>query len=315
MSRSAARLHTGQLAGALEDARRCVGLHPTWPKGHGRVGAALHALGRLHAALEAYSLGLRLDPCSPALIAGFDCTAAAVAREAPARAAPPSAPLHTTTAQPVTVSVVGTAKAGKSTVLNSLLGASFLPSGTLCETVAVVEIRHSADPAHVGGVLSTVACCPRFARALRSGRDLAGGGPAVELARGVEAINAAIRAVNKELREAATLHSGRGAPWLRPGLGDRDVHVLASGLCLPVRPPQLLLQLPFPRALGPALLGVGPGARPLGFLDTPGPNEAAPGMRRLVEANAMGAMQAADAVLVVLNYTTMGTSDEQELLR
>jgi stress-induced-phosphoprotein 1 len=39
-----------------------VELKPEWPKGHSRVGAALHGLRRYDAALDAYEKGLELDP-------------------------------------------------------------------------------------------------------------------------------------------------------------------------------------------------------------------------------------------------------------
>ncbi len=47
---------------ALKDAEKCVELEKQWAKGHSRLGAALHSLGRLEHALDAFREAIRLDP-------------------------------------------------------------------------------------------------------------------------------------------------------------------------------------------------------------------------------------------------------------
>ncbi len=49
------------------------------------------------------------------------------------------------------VIITATVKAGKSTFLNSLLGAPFLPTGSVPETAVIVRIIH--DPTHPSGLL------------------------------------------------------------------------------------------------------------------------------------------------------------------
>ena len=47
---------------ALDEAQQCCALRPGWAKGHSRVGAALHGLGRHDEALAAYAEVLSLEP-------------------------------------------------------------------------------------------------------------------------------------------------------------------------------------------------------------------------------------------------------------
>ena len=47
---------------ALDEAQQCLALRPGWSKGHSRVGAALHGLGRHDEALAAYTEVLSLEP-------------------------------------------------------------------------------------------------------------------------------------------------------------------------------------------------------------------------------------------------------------
>ena len=47
---------------ALAEAQQACGLRPGWAKGHSRVGAALHGLGRLEEAAVAYAEALSLEP-------------------------------------------------------------------------------------------------------------------------------------------------------------------------------------------------------------------------------------------------------------
>lgn len=70
-NRSAALLSVGRKLDALADARRCVELAPTWGKGFGRLGAALHALERYADAVAAYSQGIPLDASNSQLSSGL----------------------------------------------------------------------------------------------------------------------------------------------------------------------------------------------------------------------------------------------------
>jgi stress-induced-phosphoprotein 1 len=71
-ARSAAYLSKGDAAAALADADQCVNLKPSWSKGYGRKGAALHALKRFDDAIDAYNKGLEVEPGSAALQEGLD---------------------------------------------------------------------------------------------------------------------------------------------------------------------------------------------------------------------------------------------------
>jgi stress-induced-phosphoprotein 1 len=46
----------------LKDAVKVTEIKPDWAKGWGRKGAAMHGMGDLVGALDAYEEGLRLDP-------------------------------------------------------------------------------------------------------------------------------------------------------------------------------------------------------------------------------------------------------------
>ena len=70
-NRSAALLSVGRKLDALADARRTVELAPTWGKGYGRLGAALHALERYADAVAAYSQGIPLDASNSQLSSGL----------------------------------------------------------------------------------------------------------------------------------------------------------------------------------------------------------------------------------------------------
>jgi hypothetical protein len=86
---------------------------------------------------------------------------------------------------------MGTAKAGKSTFINALLGREYLPSDTSPETVGVVLVQGSADPLHAQGSL--------FVFDPANGD----GGQGQLLARGQAAIRDTLRKVNRLQRAAA----------------------------------------------------------------------------------------------------------------
>lgn len=79
-NRSMAFLSSGDKEKALADGQSCVDLKPGWSKGHGRKGAALHALGRWGDAVSAYSVGLEHCPGDRSLASAL--AAAAKARDA-----------------------------------------------------------------------------------------------------------------------------------------------------------------------------------------------------------------------------------------
>jgi len=61
-NRSGAYLGLGFPLLALEDAKRCVVLDPSWVKGYSRLGAAQAATGDWEAAVATYEEGLELEP-------------------------------------------------------------------------------------------------------------------------------------------------------------------------------------------------------------------------------------------------------------
>ena len=61
----------GNAEEALDDARECTSISPSWSKGYGRVGAALIALRLFDEAAEAYEAGLKIEPSSENLKEGL----------------------------------------------------------------------------------------------------------------------------------------------------------------------------------------------------------------------------------------------------
>lgn len=60
-NRSAARLQAGDAEAALKDARTCVRLAPSWPKGRFREGCCLRQMARLEEAAVAFAAGQKLE--------------------------------------------------------------------------------------------------------------------------------------------------------------------------------------------------------------------------------------------------------------
>lgn len=81
-NRSGAYASMRQFDKALEDADACIKINPTWPKGYGRKGAALHGLGDLLGAHDAYEEALKLDPNNVQAKSGLDAVKASIEREA-----------------------------------------------------------------------------------------------------------------------------------------------------------------------------------------------------------------------------------------
>ena len=61
-NRSGAYAAQQNWAEAEADARTCLQLKSDWPKGHQRLGAALHGAKRFEESIKAYNDGLALDP-------------------------------------------------------------------------------------------------------------------------------------------------------------------------------------------------------------------------------------------------------------
>ncbi|KMU90421.1 heat shock protein STI1 [Coccidioides immitis H538.4] len=67
---------------ALEDANKTTELKPDWPKGWGRKGAAMHGLGDLVGAHDAYEEALKLDPANAQAKSGLESVKRAINAEA-----------------------------------------------------------------------------------------------------------------------------------------------------------------------------------------------------------------------------------------
>ncbi|KAI8927489.1 stress-induced protein sti1-like protein [Entophlyctis helioformis] len=78
-NRSAAYASLHEYEKAFQDAEKTVSLKPDWAKGYSRKGAALHGLGNLVDAAEAYEKGLELEPGSALLKKGLADVEAALA--------------------------------------------------------------------------------------------------------------------------------------------------------------------------------------------------------------------------------------------
>ena len=70
-NRSACYGGLGKWGEALKDAESCIEKAPTWPKGFGRKGAALHGQGQFDQAIAAYEEGLKIDPALAMLTNGL----------------------------------------------------------------------------------------------------------------------------------------------------------------------------------------------------------------------------------------------------
>lgn len=71
-NRSAAYLSSGDGDNAFKDAEKCVNLEPTWAKGYGRKGAALHMLKKYEEAIISFEEGLKLESDNSYLISGLE---------------------------------------------------------------------------------------------------------------------------------------------------------------------------------------------------------------------------------------------------
>jgi len=151
----------------------------------------------------------------------------------------------------LTVAVVALAKAGKSTLLNALIGREFLPSAAQPATSCVVRVRHE-----------------RGCRGRLCGED---GGTLCE---GRQAIHAHIAECNRQRREDKSQQST--AVTLDLFADIQALQTLGGGVEL---------------------------------LDTPGPNEAGAGL----EMEVLAALKGTDVVLYVLDFTKIGTADEQHM--
>lgn len=87
-NRSAAYAGKKDYQQALEDAEKVTEIKPDWAKGWGRKGAAMHGLGDLLGAHDAYEEGLKLDPENAANKAGAASVKRAIDAEAKAGMSP-----------------------------------------------------------------------------------------------------------------------------------------------------------------------------------------------------------------------------------
>ena len=71
-NRSAAYLSSGEGQKALDDAEKCVNLEPTWAKGYGRKGAALHMLKKYDDSIASFEHGLSLETNNSYLQSGLE---------------------------------------------------------------------------------------------------------------------------------------------------------------------------------------------------------------------------------------------------
>jgi stress-induced-phosphoprotein 1 len=71
-NRSAAYCSSKEYQKALEDADKTIELKADWAKGYSRKGAALHGLGKMEEAIQAYNSGLKIDPNNAQLKKGLE---------------------------------------------------------------------------------------------------------------------------------------------------------------------------------------------------------------------------------------------------
>jgi stress-induced-phosphoprotein 1 len=83
-NRSAAYASKKDYENALADANKVTEIKPDWAKGWGRKGAAMHGLGDLVGALDAYDEGLKLDKNNAQNQAGLASVKRAIDAEAKA---------------------------------------------------------------------------------------------------------------------------------------------------------------------------------------------------------------------------------------
>jgi stress-induced-phosphoprotein 1 len=83
-NRSAAYASKKDYENALKDAEEVTKIKPDWAKGWGRKGAAMHGLGDLLGAHDAYEEGLKLDPNNAQNKSGLESINRAINAEAEA---------------------------------------------------------------------------------------------------------------------------------------------------------------------------------------------------------------------------------------
>ena len=81
-NRSAAYASKKDYENALKDAEEVTKIKPDWAKGWGRKGAAMHGLGDLLGAHDAYEEGLKLDPNNAQNKSGLESINRAINAEA-----------------------------------------------------------------------------------------------------------------------------------------------------------------------------------------------------------------------------------------
>ena len=80
-NRSACHASLKEFKAAVEDADNCIQIKGDWAKGYSRKGAALHGLGDLQGACDAYEKCLELDPANAQAKSGMDAVDVQMKRE------------------------------------------------------------------------------------------------------------------------------------------------------------------------------------------------------------------------------------------
>jgi GTPase SAR1 family protein len=178
---------------------------------------------------------------------------------------------------------VGVSNAGKSTVMNALIGGDFMPTAAVCETALVVGVQDSRCDSDAGGRLYVYDNrCPNCKGTL--------------LATGARDISAKLSVLNAEFRR-------RYGSAVALGAFDLDGGAQFSGDV-----PHMLLCVPLPESL----TGGAFGRNQLVLFDTPGPSEAS---NAAITANTTKMIRNSDAVCVVTDFESMRSDAEDFLLR
>ncbi|KAG2498988.1 hypothetical protein HYH03_003174 [Edaphochlamys debaryana] len=238
--------------------------------------------------------------------------------------------------QELLVAVLALTKSGKSTLLNSFLGAEVLPMNNVPETARIVRIVH--DPSAKEPILREPPPSAPGAGALGSPTFGSGRQPAGTVIRGEAAIRARLSHLNSMARTSSgaglSPSSSSGLTSLSSGVvsaavaeaavaaaageaaaadGEGSGHGAAGGDAgnggggggaLPS-----VLHISAPLA---ALEGFGPEFGRVVLLDTPGPNEAG---EEQLKHQVERLLESVDCVLYLLDYTKLKTADEEGLFR
>lgn len=220
----------------------------------------------------------------------------------------------------MTIAVVGTMKAGKSTLLNAIMGDEILPSRETGMTTMPVRISHVAELAEPELHLHQ---CEGFNVAWRA---LAARLTDIKQEGGDEkAILNSVGGTDAEVLVKA-LQAPNDAPFLKVASGKTDIRrslQLMNDLLRLCAHPEVAVESPLSSisaytdlpelrvafrcfAKGEFEIGLGN----IAFIDTPGPNEAA---QEHLKAIVDDQLQQASAIILVLNYSQLNSASEDAL--